>query len=42
MGASILFCLKLKKEAHGAPPDVEANISDFDSEPWFLYLVDSG
>ncbi len=26
MGASILFCLEIKKEAHGAPPDVEANI----------------
>ena len=31
-----------EKEAHVAPPDVEANISKVDSEPWFLDLVDSG
>jgi hypothetical protein len=38
----VLFCFEIKKKAHRAPPDAEASISEVDSEPWFLDLVDSG
>ena len=41
MVASILFCLEIKNEAHGAPLDVEANIWEVESEPCFLDDVDS-
>jgi hypothetical protein len=31
---------EIKKEAHRAPPDAEAKIGNFDSEPCFLDSVD--